>query len=390
MRSRVLATLTAHRRRRARRQRMLIDAQRHVVAARGRANSSASSKTECRADAAPASSPASCAPTAPPASPVTATGNGRPLDGDTVFEIGSITKTFTATLLALMVQRRRRSSFDDPVASLLPDGHVGAEPGRSPDHARGSGDPHLGAAAEPGNLDAADPDNPYADYTVTQLYDFLASYELTTDPGSHFEYSNVGVALLGHALALRAGIPFEDLVRTRILEPLHMTSTGITLDPATAQPIRRRPRRPRQCHLPLRHGSARRRRRPPILRERHAEVRGRQPRPRTATNCTGRWRRHESPAAHRRRRPRDRARLGRRPARRQHDHLARRRHRRLLRLPRPRPRFTTPPQSSSATRAPRTSKTSASTSSTPPSRSSPADAAHRSRAVPRGPRPLRR
>ena len=50
----------------------------------------------------------------------------------------------------------------------------------------------------------------------------------------HFEYSNVGAALLGHALALHAGVPFEDLVRTRILQPLEMTSTGITLDTATA------------------------------------------------------------------------------------------------------------------------------------------------------------
>ena len=70
-----------------------------------------------------------------------------------------------------------------------------------------------GSSGNPANLEPTDPDDPYADYTVTQLYDFLGTYELTTDPGSHFEYSNVGVALLGHALALHAGMPFEDLVR---------------------------------------------------------------------------------------------------------------------------------------------------------------------------------
>lgn len=160
--------------------------------------------------------------------------HGRPLDGDSVFEIGSITKTFTATLLAVMVHDGE-VSLDDPVASLLPDGtSVPSRDGRQitleelATHT-------SGLPRNPGNIDASDPDNPYADYTVTQLYDFLASYELTTDPGSHFEYSNVGAALLGHGLALRAGIPFEELVRTRILEPLDMTSTGITLDPATAQ-----------------------------------------------------------------------------------------------------------------------------------------------------------
>ena len=158
---------------------------------------------------------------------------GRPLDGDSVFEIGSITKTFTATLLALMVQDHD-VDLDDPVASLLPASvSVPMRYGRQitlADLATHT----SGLPRNPANLDPRDPENPYADYTVAQLYDFLAVYELATDPGAHFEYSNFGVALLGHALGVHAGMPFEDLVRTRILEPLRMTSTGITLDAATA------------------------------------------------------------------------------------------------------------------------------------------------------------
>jgi CubicO group peptidase (beta-lactamase class C family) len=82
-------------------------------------------------------------------------------------------------------------------------------------------------------MHAADFGNPYADYTVQQLYDFLSSYTLTRDIGEKYEYSNVGVGLLGHVLSLRAGKPYEQLLRERILEPLGMHDTMIALTDAT-------------------------------------------------------------------------------------------------------------------------------------------------------------
>jgi CubicO group peptidase (beta-lactamase class C family) len=84
----------------------------------------------------------------------------------------------------------------------------------------------------PTNMKPADPANPYADYTPQKLYEFLSGYTLTRDIGSKYEYSNLAVGLLGHALALKAGMSYEDLLRKRILEPLGMTSTTITLTPA--------------------------------------------------------------------------------------------------------------------------------------------------------------
>ena len=60
---------------------------------------------------------------------------------------------------------------------------------------------------------------------------FFSGYKLTRDPGAKIEYSNIGVGLLGHILALRAGTDYETLVRTRILEPLNMNHTSITLTP---------------------------------------------------------------------------------------------------------------------------------------------------------------
>ncbi len=81
----------------------------------------------------------------------------------------------------------------------------------------------------PDNFKPKDPTNPYADYTVDQLYQFLNGYTLTRDPGAQFEYSNLGAGLLGRALSLRAGTDYETLVRRRITEPLGMKSTAITL-----------------------------------------------------------------------------------------------------------------------------------------------------------------
>ncbi len=154
-----------------------------------------------------------------------------PYDGRTLFEIGSIGKVFTGILLADMVERGE-VRLDQPVAELLPPGvDVPARNGRQIRlvdlSTHSSGLPRM-----PDNFSPGDPGNPYKDYTTTQLYDFLRRHELRRDVGADFEYSNVGVGLLGHALALRAGTSYEGLVTTRILQPLGMTSTKVTLSPA--------------------------------------------------------------------------------------------------------------------------------------------------------------
>jgi CubicO group peptidase (beta-lactamase class C family) len=89
-----------------------------------------------------------------------------------------------------------------------------------------------GLPRQPANLSPRDSTNPYADYSVQQLYTFLSGYELTRDIGAEYEYSNLGVGLLGHALALKAGMSYEELVRRRILAPLGMRETAITITPA--------------------------------------------------------------------------------------------------------------------------------------------------------------
>jgi serine-type D-Ala-D-Ala carboxypeptidase/endopeptidase len=155
----------------------------------------------------------------------------RSVDGDTVFEIGSTTKVFTSLLLADMVQHGE-VALSDPVAKYLPQGvKIPERAGRVitlEDLSR-----HRSALPRlPTNLDAgANPLNPYASYSVKQMYDFLSSYQLPRDIGAEFEYSNFGAGLLGHVLSLAAGKDYETLIRTRICEPLGMRSTAIMLSP---------------------------------------------------------------------------------------------------------------------------------------------------------------
>jgi D-alanyl-D-alanine-carboxypeptidase/D-alanyl-D-alanine-endopeptidase len=151
-----------------------------------------------------------------------------PVDADTVFEIGSVTKVFTSLLLADAV-RRGEVALTDPVSKYLPPDVKVPERGGKKITLVDLATHTSGLPRDPTNFHPKDPANPVADYTVAQLYESLSSIELTRDIGSTYEYSNLGGGLLGHALARRAATDYETLVRTRILEPLGMKSTAITL-----------------------------------------------------------------------------------------------------------------------------------------------------------------
>jgi CubicO group peptidase (beta-lactamase class C family) len=160
-----------------------------------------------------------------------ATGEGgRAVDGDTVFEIGSVTKTFTALLL-LDAARRGEVALDDPVSKYLP-------PSVRVPERNGKRITLLNLAAQdsglPFNADnhtGADWHERFATYTTDKMYAFLSGHVLSQDPGEGFRYSNIGMGLLGHAVALRAGADYERLVVDRICHPLHMDDTRVTLTP---------------------------------------------------------------------------------------------------------------------------------------------------------------
>ena len=153
-----------------------------------------------------------------------------PANENTVYEIGSITKVFTGILLAEAV-KRGEVNLDDPISKYLPANvktpkFNGKEITLLDLTTQSSGLPSL-----PDDFKPKDPLNPYADYTVERLYDFLGRVELKHDFGIKFEYSNLGVGLLGHILALRAKMNYEDLVKERILKPLGMKDTAIVFSP---------------------------------------------------------------------------------------------------------------------------------------------------------------
>jgi CubicO group peptidase (beta-lactamase class C family) len=158
-------------------------------------------------------------------------GTDQEMNGDTIFEIGSITKTFTVLLLQDMVERGEMR-LDDPVAKYLPrtvkfPSHGGKEITLENLAAQDSGLPF--------NADGLSGDDwlaRYDGYTVQKMYAFLSGYTLTGDPGVKFQYSNIGMSLLGHVLELKTGASFESLVRDRICRPLKMDSTVISLSPS--------------------------------------------------------------------------------------------------------------------------------------------------------------
>jgi D-alanyl-D-alanine-carboxypeptidase/D-alanyl-D-alanine-endopeptidase len=148
---------------------------------------------------------------------------------DTIFEIGSVTKTFTAILLAEMV-RLKKVRLDQPVQSLLPSGVTLASLDGKPITLAHLAAHVSGLPRMPSNFRPRDGKNPYIDYSKERLYHFIKTWKPVRAPGARYAYSNLGFGLLGHVLALKAGKPYEELLKTWILKPLDLRHTSITLN----------------------------------------------------------------------------------------------------------------------------------------------------------------
>jgi CubicO group peptidase (beta-lactamase class C family) len=139
----------------------------------------------------------------------------RPLNGDSVFEIASVTKVFTALLLTDMV-RKHELALTDPVTKYLPKGTKLPERNGRPITLVDLATHTSGLPFMP---DGADP------------YRFLATYSLPRDVGAEWDYSNLGYWLLQEALAKRGRADFEQLLQKRVSAPLGLHSTTITWSP---------------------------------------------------------------------------------------------------------------------------------------------------------------
>lgn len=149
-------------------------------------------------------------------------------DGNTIYEIGSITKVFTSLLLADM-SLKQQLKLNDPISKFLPKtvktpSRNGKEISLLSLATHRSGMPRF-----PHNVDPKNLDNPFADYTVQQMYEYLSDFEPDYDIDTRWRYSNTGYGLLGNILTSVKGINYETLVKQEICEPLNMNSTVISL-----------------------------------------------------------------------------------------------------------------------------------------------------------------
>jgi CubicO group peptidase (beta-lactamase class C family) len=165
----------------------------------------------------------------------TARGNNKLPTANTIFEIGSITKTFTATLLAYYANEGL-IKLTDPITKYLPDSvasnkvlqaitlqdlsnHTSGLPSLPPDFFS-----HV-----------SDTLNPYKDYNEPMLFSYLKNCSLNSPPGEKYVYSNMAVGLLGIILEEVSGDNFEEMVTKIITQPLQMNSTVQYL-PSTLKP----------------------------------------------------------------------------------------------------------------------------------------------------------
>jgi len=142
------------------------------------------------------------------------------VDGNTVFDITSIEKTFVTTILADMV-KQGLVNLDDPVEKYLPSNNVTVSMYKG----------HKITLKDLATHTSGLPDFPTGwirnhTYTTQQVYDFISNTSLSSQPGDKADYSDIGMGLLGHILSIRTGVSFDKLVKDRILDVLDMNSTG--------------------------------------------------------------------------------------------------------------------------------------------------------------------
>lgn len=154
-------------------------------------------------------------------------------DGDTIYEIGSISKVFTSVLLA-DASNRGVLGLDDTIAEHTPEGVT------PPSYTREGGEKvvptltqlathHSGLPRLPANLGVTTDENPYAAYDREKLWSFLDGFSIPVEPGSGYAYSNLATGLLGTIVADASDESYGGLLRERVCEALGMDDTTASL-----------------------------------------------------------------------------------------------------------------------------------------------------------------
>lgn len=158
--------------------------------------------------------------------------NAAPVQRDTVFRIASMTKSFTAMAI-LQLRDAGRLTLDDPAEKYLPELRTLRYPTTD--------SPRITVRHLLTHAQGFPEDNPWGDQQLSiseAEFDALlrSGIAFSNAPGTTYEYSNYGYALLGRIVTRVSGIPYRDYIRQRILQPLGMTAT--TLEPREVAPTR--------------------------------------------------------------------------------------------------------------------------------------------------------
>src|SRR5258708_6233548 len=147
-----------------------------------------------------------------------------PVTSKTLFEIGSVTKTFTCSTLSYFVQKKELA-LNDLAQKHLPSSIVMPEKNGKPITLLHLATAHSGLPRMPGNFSPVDQSNPYIDYTEKELTAYLNNCELKNEPGTTYEYSNLGMGLLAFILTQEKHKPYAKLIKEFTLSHLVLTQT---------------------------------------------------------------------------------------------------------------------------------------------------------------------
>lgn len=150
---------------------------------------------------------------------------------NTLYEIGSVTKTFCGTILAYAVNEGK-IKLDDDIRKYLPGKYPNLKTAKQVIEIKHLANHSSGLPRVPDNIETQqeyDPLNPYKNYSKEKLFEYLTKIKLDNEPGQLCEYSNTGMALLGIILEGIYNKSFEDLVKEKICLPNNMNNTAVNL-----------------------------------------------------------------------------------------------------------------------------------------------------------------
>jgi CubicO group peptidase (beta-lactamase class C family) len=154
----------------------------------------------------------------------------RKVDENSIFEIGSISKTFTGIMIADEIVKGNMK-LSDPISNYLSD-HTKVPTRNDREITIRDVATHSSSLPRmPDNFKPANLNNPYADYTIEMAYEFISGVELDRDIGEKYEYSNLALGMLGHILELQYKKDYEAILVDKIANTLGMDNTRVVFTP---------------------------------------------------------------------------------------------------------------------------------------------------------------